>query len=208
MDKLYIVIIILLCASSIRIDIKNPSVKSFVNKTKWAQLIVFICILILYLARAEIYDMLLYKNLIIFDTNIYYFLFTEDLTKNQRFLINNFTRTIQHIVLIYIVLKVTYKDHRAIIPWLLSTVIALLYILSNFYIFTYESREIQKIIYAVRIPLGILSLLSFVDYGDKFYGKLFRNINVSRTTLFGSLLPYYENTENSHSVIKKRKGLQ
>lgn len=67
------------------------------------------------------------------------------------------------------------------------------------------SRDVQKVIYSIKTPLGMLSLLSLLDYGDNVYGKLFRNINISRNTFIGNLLPSFQLTEGNYEIIKKRK---
>lgn len=188
-ENYYLLIILVLSFLGIKKDL---------SKSKWAQFSTCFLFALLFIGRDFIY----YWSLIEFDF------------KNERYLINNSTRIIQHICLIFIVLKVTYKDHRAILPILLSTVIVVLYCLSNILILNYPldsvnphvngSRDIQKIIYSSRVILGSLSVLSLIDYGDNVYGKLFKYFNISRNTLIGNLLPSFQLSEG-HSILTKEK---
>lgn len=169
------------------------------NNSKWGQFFTCLLFSFLFLGKSLISDWALNE----FDF------------KNQRFLINNSARIVQHLLLILLVIKITYKDHRAILPLVISTVIVVFYCISNMFILSYPldsvnavvngSRDVQKVIYSIKTPLGMLSLLSLLDYGDNVYGKLFRNINISRNTFIGNLLPSFQLTEGNYEIIKKKK---
>jgi hypothetical protein len=114
--------------------------------------------------------------------------------KETRFLLNNSFRIFQHLFLSVIITKYIYKDHRAIIPILINTMIVLLYSLSNIAIF-YDSWSVQFIIFDYKLIFGSMVILSFIDYGEGAYNGIFGdsvNINNKYIRSFDSI-PNYEN---------------
>jgi len=142
---------------------------------------------------------------------------------NEKHLIDNFFRVVQYLVIFISSYKLTYRDRRAIIPLFVSTVIIVLYALSNIVIFSHMpldspdvvtngSRDVQKLIYAIRYYLGAIAVLSLIDYGDSFYDrllgtKLFNNFNISPYSFIGHLF-YISNSSEDNQANGKKEGFQ
>lgn len=119
--------------------------------------------------------------------------------KETRFYLNNSFRVIQHLSLTILISKFIYKDHRAIIPTLINTMIVVFYSLSNIAIF-YNNWQFQYIIFDYKELFGGLVLLSFFDYGDKIYNGLFGNfVNIN-----DKCICYSDSMANSENHFQKK----
>lgn len=91
------------------------------------------------------------------------------------FILNNSSRIIQHLIMTFALYFFIYKDRRCFIPIIINTVILVLYCLSNVFILSIDSYDIQRFIYSYSLIMGFVVFLSLIDFGDIFYDKVYNN---------------------------------
>lgn len=91
----------------------------------------------------------------------------------NHYTMTNILRVLQHLFLSITIFFTVYKDRRAFIPTLINTVIIVLYLSSCLFIFQLDSLDIQRFISINRVGLGLLVLLSLIDYGDRAYDRIY-----------------------------------
>lgn len=91
------------------------------------------------------------------------------------FILNNSSRIIQHLIMTFVLYFFIYKDRRCFIPLVINTVILVLYCMSNVFILSIDSFDIQRFIYNYSSIMGFVVFLSLIDFGDIFYDRVYNN---------------------------------
>jgi len=186
------------------------------------QLITISFFILLYCAKYYIYDAIVYYYIEQPDGTLLKYYNPSMLLMNTRFFVANSLTIIQHIFIIVFVIKYSYSDHRAIFPFLTSTMISVLYSISCIVILQYPmnevvgvelineisknngSRYVQKIIYSAVYFLGSIGMLSLIDYGENIYARVYSKINIKWNSSFGNLFPIVLRSKDGTFTIKKK----
>lgn len=101
------------------------------------------------------------------------YLFASNYILIDRFIVNNTSRIVEFLLMSLFIYKI-YKDRRTVIPVFILSSISVVYFASIIFIL-YNNWNVQNIIYNYRYFFGALVVFSFIDYGNKFYDKLFNS---------------------------------
>ena len=114
---------------------------------------------------------------------------------SMHFFLLNLSRVVQHSIITVVLYLYIYTDRKSFIPFLINTMIVVLYSSSSLVIFFTDNLDAQRIIVGYKEIFGSLVLLSLFNYGNNFYDRLY-NRRVFNTNKYISRL---------YSVIVFRK---